>query len=46
MDDEDYVSPALAAAMAMHEMFTTFVKAGFTEAQALTMVVELLKNQL
>jgi len=31
-------------AIAMHELFLSFMKAGFTEAQALTLVVEAMKK--
>ena len=41
---DEFNSPALEAAMALHEMFETFVKAGFTESQALKLVVEFLKS--
>lgn len=45
MDNEnEFVPPVLEAAIALHEMFITFRQAGFTEYQAIIMVVELLKN--
>lgn len=40
----DDVSPALHAAIALHEMFTTLVAAGFSEKQALYIVSEAVKN--
>lgn len=46
MENDDYKSPALEAAIAMHEMYLTFMQAGFTETQALKMVIELLRQQL
>lgn len=44
MSDQEFNSPALDAAIVLHEMFETFMKAGFTETQALIIVVEILKN--
>lgn len=41
---DDFNSPILDAAIAMHEMFLTFVKAGFTENQALFLVADVLRN--
>jgi hypothetical protein len=41
---EEFNSPILEAAMALHEMFKTFMEAGFTESQALTLVSDVLKN--
>jgi hypothetical protein len=41
---DEFNSPALEAAIALHEMFKTFIQAGFTEAQALKLVVEFLKS--
>lgn len=44
-DDEfEYQSPVLGAAIAMHEMFTTLMQAGFTEKQALYIITEIFKN--
>jgi hypothetical protein len=31
-------------AIAMHELFLSFIEAGFTEAQALTLVIEVMKG--
>jgi hypothetical protein len=42
---EEFNSPILDAAIALHEMFLTFMKAGFTETQALKLVVEFFKEQ-
>lgn len=41
---DEFNSPVLEAAMALHEMFLIFVQAGFTEFQALYLVSETLKN--
>lgn len=41
---DDFNSPILDAAIALHEMFSTFVKAGFTESQALVLVADVLRN--
>jgi len=38
------VSPALNAAIAMHEMFETLIQAGFDEKQALYLVAEMLRG--
>lgn len=38
------ISPTLHAAIALHEMFTTLMQAGFTEKQALHIVSEAVKN--
>ena len=32
------------SALAMHEIFLTFMEAGFSESQALFMMVEMIKN--
>lgn len=39
---DDFKSPALEAAIALHEMFLTFVQAGFTEDQALKIVLNMM----
>lgn len=44
MDENEFASPAHVAALALHEMFTTLVEAGFDEKQALFLVAEMLKN--
>lgn len=41
---DDFISPILNAAIALHEMFTTFMEAGFTESQALALVADVLKS--
>ena len=43
-EERDFVSPVLEAAIAMHELFTTLIAAGFKESQALVITVEMLKN--
>lgn len=45
MDETNgFMSPILNAAVALHEMFTTFMQAGFTENQALILVADVLRN--
>lgn len=39
------VSALLEAAISMHELYVSFVAAGFTEAQALTLVAQTLRPQ-
>lgn len=39
------ISLLLEAAISMHEMYLNFVAAGFTEAQALTLVAQTLRPQ-
>lgn len=39
------ISALLEAAISMHEMYTNFVAAGFTETQALTLVAQSLRPQ-
>ena len=39
---DDPRTPMLDAAITMHEMFLTLVKAGFTERQALTIISDVL----
>lgn len=41
---DDFNSPILDAAIALHEMFLTLVKAGFNEDQALFLVADVLRN--
>lgn len=42
----DYPSgPLFEAAVSMHEMYISFVAAGFTETQALTLVAQTLRPQ-
>lgn len=41
----DEMSALIEAAVSMHEMFITLITAGFTEAQALTLVGQLLRPQ-
>lgn len=43
-ENNDFATPALDAAIALHEIFITLLQAGFTEKQALFIVVELLNN--
>lgn len=43
-ENNDFKTPVLEAAIALHEMFSILMQAGFTETQALIMTVELLKN--
>lgn len=46
MSDEngDFVSPALSAALAMHEMYETLIEAGFTQKEALYIVAEMVRG--
>lgn len=44
MDKEEFKSPLLDAAITMHEMFSVYVQAGFTEDQALKLVMHMLNN--
>lgn len=39
----DEMSPILEAAVGLHELFLTYVAAGFTEYQALVLVVEMVR---
>jgi len=39
------ISVLLEAAISMHELYVSFVAAGFTEAQALTLVAQTLRPQ-
>lgn len=39
------ISVLLEAAISMHELYVSFVTAGFTEAQALTLVAQTLRPQ-
>lgn len=39
------ISALLEAAISMHELYVSFVAAGFTEAQALTLVAQTLRPQ-
>lgn len=39
------ISVLLEAAISMHELYSSFVAAGFTEAQALTLVAQTLRPQ-
>ncbi len=41
----DPIRPLLDAAITMHEMYISFVKAGFTEQQALYLVSQSLRPQ-
>lgn len=43
MEDENSPSVLLEAAIGLHEMFLTLIAAGFTEYQALIMVVNFVK---
>ena len=42
-ENQDFISPILDAAIALHELFTTLVAAGFSEYQALVIVGTYLK---
>lgn len=44
-DPKNPISVLLEAAISMHELYTSFVAAGFTEAQALTLVAQTLRPQ-
>lgn len=39
------ISALLEAAISMHELYVSFVAAGFTESQALTLVAQTLRPQ-
>lgn len=39
------ISVLLEAAISMHELYVSFIAAGFTEAQALTLVAQTLRPQ-
>lgn len=41
---DEFNSPALEAAIALHEMYKTFVQAGFTSDEALKIVIEILRS--
>lgn len=43
-DNEGFMSPALNAAIAMHEMFETMIQAGFSEKQALYIIAEMVRT--
>lgn len=43
MSPEDPISELAAAAVQMHELFAEYVKAGFTRAEALTLISELIR---
>lgn len=43
-EEQDFTSPLLGACLAMYEMFTTLMEAGFTEDQALKIVTNGLKS--
>lgn len=47
-DDKGPVNPInvlLEAAISMHELYVSFIAAGFTESQALTLVAQTLRPQ-
>jgi hypothetical protein len=44
-DPKNPISVLLEAAISMHELYSSFVAAGFTEAQALTLVAQTLRPQ-
>jgi hypothetical protein len=43
-DTEHGLSPLLDAAVQAHELFLSFIEAGFTEEQAIKLVIGLLKS--
>lgn len=45
-DPEDPITQLAVAAASAHEMFTSYVAAGFTEAQALYLVGQILASAL
>lgn len=44
-DPKNPINVLLEAAISMHELYKSFVEAGFTEAQALTLVAQTLRPQ-
>lgn len=41
-DDDEFMTPSDHMATQMHELFTTYLRAGFSETQALKLVVYLM----
>ena len=45
-DDFDYSSPMQEAAVAMHEMYETLKRAGFTRREALELVAKMMTSSI
>lgn len=42
----EFMPKAVENAMVLHEIFVSFLAAGFTEAQALTLIAQLISNTI